>query len=36
MKNIDSIMAIVHKENNHEEIHNLEEIEILKAATSQN
>ena len=36
IKNIDSIMAILHKENNHEKINKLEEIEILKAVASQN
>ena len=36
MKNIESIMTISHKENNHEKINKLEEIEILKAAASQN
>ena len=36
MKSIYDIMTILHKENNHEEINKQEEIEILKAATSQN
>ena len=36
MKNTDNIMAILHKENKHEKISKLEEIEILKAAASQN
>ena len=36
MKNIDDIMAILHKESNHEKINKLEEIEIIKAAASQN
>jgi hypothetical protein len=36
MKNIDDIMTILQKENNHEKINELEEIEIIKAAASQN
>ena len=36
MKNIDDIMTILHKERNHEKINKLEEIEIIKAAASQN
>ena len=36
MKNIDNIMTILHKENNHEQVNKLEEIEILKEAASQN
>ena len=36
MKNNDNIMTILHKENNHEKINKLEEIELLKAAASQN
>ena len=36
MKNIDDIMIILHKESNHEQINKLEEIEIIKAAASQN
>ena len=36
MKNIDNIITILKKENNHEKINNLEEIGILKEAASQN
>ena len=36
MKNIEDIMTILHKESNHEKINKLEEIEIIKAAASQN
>ena len=36
MKNIDSIMTILHKQNSHEKINKLEEIEIIKEAASQN
>ena len=36
MKNIDHTMTILHKESNHEKINKLEEIEIIKAAASQN
>ena len=36
MKNIDDIMTILHKESNHEIFNNLEEIETIKAAASQN
>ena len=36
MKNIDNIVTILHKENNHEKINKLEEIEILKEAASMN
>ena len=36
MKNIDRIMTISHKENNHGKINRLEEKEILKEAASQN
>jgi hypothetical protein len=36
MKNIDNIIIILHKESNHEKINRLEEIEIIKAAASQN
>ena len=30
MRNIDNIMIILHKENNHEQIDKLEEIAIIK------
>jgi hypothetical protein len=36
MKNFDKIMTILHKESSHEKINRLEEIQIPKAATSQN
>ena len=36
MKNIDNIMTILHKENNHEKINNPEDKEILIEAASQN
>ena len=36
MNNMDSIRTIIHNENNHEEVNKLEEIEILKEASSQN
>ena len=36
MKNIDNIVTILHKEKNNGNINKLEEIEILKEATSQN
>ena len=36
MKNIQDIITILHKESNHEKINKLEEIEIIKAAASQN
>ena len=36
MRNKDNIMTILHKGNNHEKINKLEEIGILKAATSLN
>ena len=36
MKNIENIMTILHKENNHEKINKLEEIKILKEASSLN
>ena len=36
MKNIDNIMTILHKENYHDKINKLGEIEILKEAASQN
>ena len=36
MKHIEDIMTILHKESNHENINKLEEIEIVKAAASQN
>ena len=34
MRNMDEIMTILHKGNNHEKINQLVEMEILKAATS--
>ena len=34
MKTIEEIMSIIHLEKNHRKINTLEEIEILKAATS--
>ena len=36
MNNIEDIMTILRKESNHEKIKKLEEIEITKAAASQN
>ena len=33
---IEETMSIIHQENNHRKINTLEEIEILKAATSEN
>ena len=36
MKNIEDVMTILHKESNHEKINQLEEIQIIKAAASQN
>ena len=36
MENIDNIITILHKENNHEKVNKLEEIEILKEAASLN
>ena len=35
MKTIEEIMSIIHLENNHRKINTLEEIEILKAASSK-
>ena len=35
MKTIKETMSIIHQENNHRKIHTLEEIEILKAASSE-
>ena len=34
MRNMDDIITILYKENNHEEINKLEKIQILKAITS--
>ena len=34
MKTIEETMSIIHLENNHRKINTLEEIEILKAASS--
>ena len=36
MKSIEDIITILQKENNHEKTNKLEEIEIIKAAASQN
>ena len=36
IKNVDDIMTILHKESNHETINKPEEIDIIKAAASQN
>ena len=35
MKTIEETMSIIHLENNHKKINTLEEIEILKAASSK-
>ena len=35
MKTIEETMSIIHPENNHRKINTLEEIEILKAASSK-
>ena len=35
MKTIEETMSIIHLENNHRKINTLEEIEILKAASSK-
>ena len=35
MKTIEETMSIIHHENNHRKINTLEEIEILKAASSK-
>ena len=36
MKTIEETTSIIHQENNHRKINTLEEIEILKAASSKN
>ena len=36
MKTIEETLSIIHLENNHRKINTLEEIEIHKAATSEN
>ena len=36
MKTIEETMSIIHQENNHRKVNTLEEIEILKAASSEN
>ena len=36
MKTIEETMSIIHLENNHTKINTLEEIEIIKAASSEN
>ena len=36
MKTIEETMFIIHQENSHRKINTLEEIEILKAASSKN
>ena len=36
MKTIEETMSIIHLENNHRKINTLEELEILKVASSEN
>ena len=36
MKTIEETMSLIHQENNHTKINTLEEIEILKTASSEN